>query len=343
MLHVHGIGHAHPPGEISNAFLEDLDIGTTNTWILERTGIRTRRTVLDRDYIRATRNQDTREAASASTHTNAELGNFAAELALARAGLDKTDIGMVIGGGSMPNYASPAEGCIVAAELGIDVPAFDLRSACTSFGAQLHFTSLLDRETVPEFLLLVQMESCTTTVDYRDRRSAVLWGDGAAAAVVSRTAPGFATISDSRIESRPSAYQKVTVPWAGHFDQEGQTVQSFAIKTSTRVFRSLERARSGERPYFVGHQANLLMLENVCRVCDVPDDRHLSNVAHFGNTASVGAPSVLSENWDRFAKGDRVAVVGVGAGLTWAGAWMNFSRATALSEAVSIPKEASVG
>ncbi len=358
MLHLHGIGHFHPENEITNEFLCDLDIGTSAEWILERTGIRSRRTVLPLDYIRATRNRDVRAASEAAVYSNADLGARAAEIAMARAGVDRRDIGLVIAGGSVPDSATPAEACNIAAELDIEAPAFDLRSACTSFGCALHFLSLLNvpgasssngaspaaltgsplsqSSSMPvasrkPYVLVVEPETVTRVVDYDDRRAAVLWGDCAVAAVLSPTEPGRAAIVHSSIASDPKGHRKVVVPWAGHFDQEGKTVQAFAIRKTARTLNGLKDRFSGPRDerrlHFIGHQANLLMLENVCRSCDIDDDRHHTNVARFGNTATAGAPSVLSSQWGRFAPGDHVAIVGVGAGLTWSETMIRFEAA----------------
>jgi 3-oxoacyl-[acyl-carrier-protein] synthase-3 len=129
------------------------------------------------------------------------------------------------------------------------------------------------------------------------------------------------------LDSNPKGYSKVTIPWAGYFFQEGVTVQSFAIKKTVRALRALQQryGKAGDgRMHFIGHQANLLMLQNVCRSCDIPDDRHLSNVANFGNTGTAGAPAVLSGHWEKFGSGDQVAIVGVGAGLTWASMMIGF-------------------
>src|SRR5262249_58732808 len=132
-LYLHGLGDFHPENEITNAFLEELDIGTTDEWILERVGIRSRRTVLPLDYIRQTRNRDLRAAREAEQYSGAQLAARAAEMAIERAGIDRSEIGMVIGGTSMPDHVTPAEGCNVARELGLEVPALDAHSACTSF------------------------------------------------------------------------------------------------------------------------------------------------------------------------------------------------------------------
>ena len=108
-LHLHGVGHFHPGIEITNRFLEELDIGTDDAWIQSRVGIRSRRTVLPLDYIRTTRNREPRAALEAAVYGNAQLARRAAEMALARAGIDSDAIGMVISGTSAADTAAPAE------------------------------------------------------------------------------------------------------------------------------------------------------------------------------------------------------------------------------------------
>ncbi|HEY2734883.1 MAG TPA: hypothetical protein VGI70_12900, partial [Polyangiales bacterium] len=214
-IHLHGLGHSHPANEITNQFLESLDIGTDDSWIMERVGIRSRRTVMALDYIRHTRNSDPRASVEARTVTQAQLGAEAARMAIARAGLQQSDIGMVISGASAPDYVTPAEACVIAAELGIDAPAFDISSACTSFFVPLYLFSLMDPARLPEHVLIVTPDTLTTTVDYRDRSAAVLWGDAATAAVVSTRVPGRAEILGNVLGSNPSAHEKVTVPRQG--------------------------------------------------------------------------------------------------------------------------------
>jgi 3-oxoacyl-[acyl-carrier-protein] synthase III len=325
-LHVHGLGHFHPENQITNAFLESLDIGTSDEWIVERVGIRSRRTVLSLDYIRETRNRDSRGACEASVHSNAEMGARAAEMAIARAGIDKRDIGLVLAGSSAPDTVSPAEACTVASALGLEVPCFDVHSACTSFLAMLYVLSIARPEALPPFVLAVAAEGMTRTVDYTDRSSAVLWGDAAAAAIVSTRSPGRATIVGAALDSSPSGHAKVVVPRAGHFRQEGRTVQTFAIHKTVQCFQSLwNEFHDAERFFhFVGHQANLRMLESVCRQCEIPPTRHHSNVEQYGNTAAAGAPSVISMAWERWSDHDDLALVGVGAGLTWGSGLVRF-------------------
>ncbi len=320
MLFVHGVGHCHPENEISNRFLEDLDIGTTDAWIMERTGIHSRRTVLDLDYISETRNEDVRAAGSAVTCTNSELGRRAALQALERAEITPADIGMVIAGGTAPDMDCPAEACGIAAALDLDVPAVDVRSACTSFGAAVHLLSLMQPLKVPDFVLVVNPETVTRTVNYNDRQTAVLWGDAAAAVVISARLPSRAAIVQSDLVSQPSGHDKVVIPWASYFQQEGRTVQTFAIKRTVRMLKAIQKELGGairERLHFIGHQANALMPENVCRMCEIPKERHHSNVRDFGNTGTAGPITVLSSKWSDFQGGDHVAILGVGGGLTW--------------------------
>lgn len=325
MIYLHGIGHFHPDNIIDNQFLEDLDIGTNNDWIMQRVGIRTRKTVLSLDYIKETRNRDLRAASEASDYSNALTGRLAAEMAIENAGIAKEQIGLLIAGGCSAETLTPAEACTIAAELGLEVNAFDLNSACSSFGAQIHFVGLMNPEALPDFILLVSPENNTRVVDYTDRQTAVLWGDGTSAAVISTRVPARAAVTFHTMTSHPQGWKKVTIPRTGFFGQEGSAVQSFAIKRTVNCYHEIVQRYPGPPPYFIGHQANLTMLKSVCRRCAIAEKRHLFNVDAFGNTGASGAPTVLSQNWQRFKTGDRVALIVVGAGLTWAGMVIEFS------------------
>ncbi len=328
-LQLHGLGHAHPTNEIDNKFLESLDIGTSDDWIMERVGIRSRRTAMDLDYLRETRNADPRGAIEASYVSNAELGASAARMACERAGIALSDVGMVVGGGCAPDTVSPAEACNIAKALDIDVPAFDVNSACTSFFAGVNVLSMMRPEALPPYLLLVAADVMTRTVDYNDRASAVLWGDGACAAVVSTREPGAAEIIDPVFSANPLAADLIVVPRLGHFVQEGRKVQMFAIKKTTGFVKEMQaRFEDPDRSFhFIGHQANLRMLETVSRRCDIPEDRHHFNVDWYGNSGSSSAACVASMNWDKWGPQDDLAMVGVGSGVAWSRYLIRFGRA----------------
>ncbi|MSP63124.1 MAG: ketoacyl-ACP synthase III [Myxococcales bacterium] len=322
-LFLHGAGHFHPENVIDNRFLADLAIDTTEEWIRERVGIERRHTVLPLDYLRQTHNADVRAAQEAALYTNAETGKRAATMALTRAGITAQDIGMVVAGGCCPDRAIPSEACGIAAALGIEAPSFDINSACSSFGAQLHVLSSM--QDLPEYVLVVNPENTTRVVDYRDRSTAVLWGDGTSAAVLSSRLPSRLRVTDTSLASSPAGCDAVTIPRLGHFAQNGSAVQRFAIKTTVACMERLlpaarERsAATGGRLLFIGHQANRLMLESSATRAGIAADRHWHNVTDFGNTGAAGAPTVLSQHWDDLLAGDTVLIVMVGSGLTWTG------------------------
>ena len=327
-LFLHGIGHAHPEPTITNRFLEDLDIGTDNEWIVERVGIRERRTVLPLDYIRSTRNEDVRAAREAATVGNDELGARALRMASERAGVPLDQIGMLLSGSSSPGVVTPAEASFVARELELSVPCFDLNSACSTFVSQLYHLSLMDPARVPEYVAIVAAESLTTAVDYRDRSTAVLFGDGAAAAIVSTRVPSPVRVDGVSVTTDPQGADKVLIPRTGYFHQEGRAVQVFAIRRTREGYEKIAELQSEDEAerqlHFIGHQANLRVLEQVCQRSGIEPAQHHSNVETNGNTGGASAPSVLSMHWEKFTPNDDVALVVVGGGLTWARARIRF-------------------
>lgn len=321
MLYLHGIGHFHPDNVIDNAFLEALDIDTTSEWIVSRVGITSRRTVLPLDYIKRTKNKQPLEAKSAAVYSGAKMAAIAFDLALQRANLKASDIGLVIAGGCSPDYALPATASVVAAEAGIEAECFDVNTACSSFAAQLHLISRMKPEELPDYILVAIPETWTTTVDYSDRTSAVLVGDCAIAAIVSPRIKSAYEISCTTLSSNPKGWDKVQTPFGGHFQQQGRLVQKFAIKKTVALIEEIrDKAKidSGDH-YFIGHQANLVMLDSVCGKTAVAEDKHLYNVDQYGNCGAASAPSVLSQNWQTFQSGDNIIIAVVGAGLTWGG------------------------
>ena len=327
MLHLHALGHFHPGNVIDNAFLEALGIDTNEAWIMERVGIRSRHTVLPLDYIRTTHNRDPRAAIEAATMSNAQTGAMAGRMALERAGLKPSDIGMVLAGSCSPDECIPAEANRVAAELGIDGPALDISSACSSFATQLYFLEAMRPEKLPDYVMLVNPENSTRVVDYSDRSACVLWGDCSSAAIVSPRIPGPWKLTQTYLQGDPSGADKVKVPRFGHFTQQGAEVQKFGVKRGCETFEVLRNAwvqggegRTPDQLTFIGHQANLRMLEAVARRSEVSAERHLFNVDRRGNVGASGAPSVFSENWGSDRLGSAIAMCVVGSGLTWAGA-----------------------
>ncbi len=189
MLYIHGAGHFHPENVIDNDFLESLDIGTSNDWIMDRVGISERRTVLSLDYIKATRNANPAMATEAALYTNAQTGALASRQALRNAGIASSDIGLVIAGSCTPQFSCPAEACTIAAELEIETQSMDINSACSSLAAQLYMLNMMKPEALPDYVLIVNPDNSTPGIDYSDRNTCVLWGDACSALVVSPRIP----------------------------------------------------------------------------------------------------------------------------------------------------------
>lgn len=320
MTYIHGIGHYHPENIIDNAFLEDLDIDTSHQWIVDRVGILQRRTVLPLDYLKATKNQIILEGKEKALMSQADTAKKAIKMALKKANLTKADIGMVIAGGCAPDYSLPANSAVIAECAGIDALCLDINSACSSFAAHMHMVANMG-ENAPDYVLLVQAENWTTTIDYSDRTTAVLIGDATVATIVSNKHPSSFKVTDTTLVSDPAGWAKVKTPTSGYFVQEGQAVQKFAIKKTMQTFKMLEE--KSQKPlkdhYFISHQANLTMLNSVVDKLAIQKDKHLHNIEYYGNCASAGAPSVLSQNFEQFIPGDLITLVVVGAGLTWGG------------------------
>jgi 3-oxoacyl-[acyl-carrier-protein] synthase-3 len=326
-MYLHALGHFHPENVITNAFLEGLDIGTSDAWIMERVGIRARHTVLPLAYIQETKNRDPRQAQEVAMLSNAACGERAARQALSRANITAEQIGLVVSGGCSPDECIPSTGSRVAEAMNLDVPGFDINAACASFCAQLHWLAAMRPEKLPDYVLLVCPENSTRVVDYSDRSACVLWGDASVAAVISPRIPGRYVVSETLFGGDSSGAEKVKVPRMGYFSQQGSQVQTFAVKRASATFCTLRDAFRAANPDatpedlgFIGHQANLRMLEAVQRRCEVADDRHYKNVELRGNTGAAGAPSVLSERWDDASLPRAMALSVVGSGLSWAGA-----------------------
>lgn len=321
MLYIHGMGDVYPDNIISNDFLQELNIGTNPQWILERVGIRERRTLLSLDYIKKTYNKNLLEARQHSQYTAAQLGAQAAKKALAKANIETKDIGMVIAGSSATPYYQPANACVIANELGIQALAFDVNSVCATFAVQMNLLNAFDSASLPDYVLIVISETWTNIFDYSHRETAVLAGDAAIAAVVSKKIKSPFVVTNTFANSDPSGWNKVFAPVGKHFQQDGPGVQKFAIKKNLLMI-DLLREQGNIAPqehYFISHQANLVMLQSVCRLANISEDKHLFNVDQYGNCAAAGAPSVLSQNWDKFIMGDKIILTAVGAGLTWGG------------------------
>ena len=176
---------------------------------------------------------------------------------------------------------TPADACTIAAALGLEVPCFDVNSACTSFLVAMHLLSMMDPEKLPRFVLSVVPEGVTRTVDYTDRTAAVLWGDGdrGGRPLDARARPRPHPRQHARVE--PGRPRQGDVPRSGHFRQEGRTVQTFAIKKTVQLLPSA-CATASQRP---GAGSTSSATRRTCSCsrrsascATSPPERHHSNV-----------------------------------------------------------------
>lgn len=325
MLYINGMGYSHPEIIIDNKFIESLDVGTTEQWILEKIGIETRRTTLPLDYIRQTRNKDPRAAIEVATMTPTEMGVAAARMALQRAGISESDIGLVICNCCTPRQTAPAEASRIAKDLGIVCPCYDVFTACPAFALHIDFLNSFKEEKLPEYVLCVSTANLTQNVNYNDRSDGAIWGDGAAAWVVSPRNKGKLLVDHSFYATDPTRCQSVVVDTCGHFRQDGRAVRDFSVRQTVRLIKQVEESHNLDwsKDKFIGHQANATMLEQITNNRGIPAENHWQNVRFIGNQAGAGAPAVLAMNWDDIRPGQRILVAVVGAGLSWGSVLLN--------------------
>ncbi|MFK7827133.1 MAG: 3-oxoacyl-ACP synthase III family protein [Oligoflexales bacterium] len=322
-----GMGHEHPPYKIDNYFFESLDIDSSAQWVEDRTGISSRYSVLSPELIRKVRFGHVNVAELRKQGLVPGIDSMVEgpwNLALSRSGFSDSAIDLLICGTSIPDYLIPANANVIAAKLNLSCTAFDAQSACSSFVTNLSIAKGLMRDGASNCVGIFNAERYSTCLDFSDRRSCVLFGDGAACALVSKgmTSPGL-EVEDVILHSDPSGFDAVTIPIGGVFKQNGARVQKFAVSKTCEIVDEIMTRNSlsaADIQYFIGHQANFRMLLSASTRLGFTESQHLYNVDTHGNQGAAGAPIVLSSNWERFQLGDRIVLAVVGSGLTWGAA-----------------------
>jgi 3-oxoacyl-[acyl-carrier-protein] synthase III len=321
------MGHYHPENRIDNSFFDELGIGSVSEWIHERTGIKSRRMVITEAQVIAIKEKRLNLEGLRRDQRSVGIDQFAKKCwdhLLTR--WKPTSVDALICGTSVPDFAIPANACAIASTLGLQCPSFDANSACSSFVVNLHLARALIQNGSFHQIAIVNPERYSLRMDYSDKSSCILFGDGCAATIVQSGGRGFEVV-DTMVESDPAGYDLVRIREGDNFWQNGKAVQKFAItKTIDITNKILERNNltAKDLAYFAGHQANLRMVSSAADRLGISEDKHLHNVADLGNQGAAGAPAVLSMNWERFKPGDLVVVSVVGSGLTWASALLKF-------------------
>ena len=314
-----GTGHSYPKGILTNADLEKT-VETSDEWITTRTGIKQRRKAAPGEY------------------TSLFAVN-AARQAIERARLDPSDIDLLLCATVTPDQILPSTGCIIQAELGANnAAAMDVVAACSGFLYGLALANSMIRTGQSRYALVIGAEILSQYVDYTDRQTCVLFGDGAGAAVLGPV-EGNRGILATRIKSDGRYEEQLYSPGGGtrrpptaetlaagdhFFKMKGNELFKVAVRSMTDISREVleEAGKSAEDvKLFIPHQANQRITDAVASKLDVDDKRVYSNIAMHGNTSSASIPIALDECVEsgRINEGDLILLASFGGGATWGG------------------------
>lgn len=312
-----GTGHSYPEGILTNADLAKM-VETSDDWITTRTGIKQRRKAAPNEYTSLFAVRAVRQA-------------------IERARLDPADIDLLLCATVSPDQILPSTGCIIQAEIGAhNAAAMDVVAACSGFLYGVSLADSMIRTGQVRYAAVVGAEVLTQYVDYTDRQTCILFGDGAGAAVLgpvegSRGILGSKIKSDGRYEEqlyspgggtrrRPTAE---TLAAGDHFfKMKGNELFKVAVRSMAEISREvLEQAgvKSEEVSLFIPHQANQRITEAVAGRLDMDMSKVYSNIAVHGNTSAASIPIALDEcvTAGRIKEGDLVMMTSFGGGVTW--------------------------
>jgi 3-oxoacyl-[acyl-carrier-protein] synthase-3 len=305
-----GTGSYLPPRVMTNAeFAARLD--TSDAWIRERTGIVQR-------HI------------AAESQTSSDLALQASRAALAAAGMKAADVDLIIVATSTPDFVFPSTACLLQAKLGVaNSTAFDLQAVCSGFVYALATADNFIRTGTHKSALVVGAEVYSRILDWNDRGTCVLFGDGAGAVVLAAASqPGLhasvlrADGSQADILSVPGNICGGRIVGSPYLQMQGGQVFKFAVKVLDEVARETVAAagmRLEDIDWLIPHQANVRILEATARKLGLPREKLVVTVDHHGNTSAASVPLALDEyvRAGKIRPGHRVMMQGVGGGFTW--------------------------
>ena len=321
-----GLGHHVPEKIITNEYLSTL-MDTSNEWIIERTGIEQRRWV------------------DPAKDTVANMSAKAARMALERAGLSEKDIDFIVFATITPDYFFPGSGVLVGRELGLPgVPALDIRNACSGFIYALSVADQFIKTGMYRTILVIGAEIQSTALDVstRGRNTAVIFGDGAGAAILQPAGkPGILSThlhSDGRYaedlyirdpgSSRPNAErqpEQITDTSTYKVVMNGNQVFKHAIVRFAEVISEALEAnglKKEDLDLLVPHQANLRISQYIREKMELREDQVYNNIMRYGNTTAASIPIAMSEAWaeGKIRENDLICLAAFGSGFTWASA-----------------------
>ncbi|GAA7295260.1 ketoacyl-ACP synthase III [Helicobacter pylori] len=316
----------HVPSErVKNAeFQQFLD--TSDEWIEKRTGIKERRFANDEEK-------------------SSDLGVIAAKQAIERAHLTPQDIDLVVVATLSPDFlAMPSTACVLSAKLGIEnKPAFDISAACTGFIYLLSVAKAYVESGMYENVLIVGAEKTSSVLDFKDRGTCILFGDGAGACVIGRTKRLKESILDVQISANGNFSNYLYTPRTlkpTPFNSKEETLEPFLCMKGNEVFKLAVKTllkdvemileKNALKPedvrLFIPHQANFRIIQAVREHLDFKDEQVVLTVHKYGNTSAASIPMAMCEAYEkgRLKKGDLMLLDAFGGGLTWGSALVYF-------------------
>ncbi len=312
-----GTGSYLPAKVLTNHDLAKM-VDTSDEWIVARTGIRERHVAAENEVA-------------------SDLSLAAAQRAIANSDLAPADIDLIIVATTTPDMVFPSTACILQSKLGIaGCPAFDVQAVCSGFVYAITNANMFIVSGQAKNALIVGAEVYSRILDWTDRTTCVLFGDGAGAVVLSASPePG---VLATKLHADGAYADKLSVPgWvcggktigSPLVQMDGGSVFKFAVRVFDEVAREVLEAANmsvSDVDWFIPHQANIRIMEATARKLKLPLKRLISTVERHGNTSAASIPLALDESVSagRIKRGDNLLLEGVGGGFTWGGVLVRY-------------------
>jgi 3-oxoacyl-[acyl-carrier-protein] synthase-3 len=320
-VRIAGVGYGIPDAVVTNDDLTKL-YETSDEWIYTRTGIKERRVV-------------------SGDQSAIDLGLEAAEKALAKSGIAPSELDLIIAASSAPPQLYPAIACHIQSRLGIetDIPAFDITAACSGLIYGMQVAKGFINSGIYKNILIVATDNNTKYLDWTDRGTSILFGDGAGAMVLTASEDGVDDIVAIDIKAKGSIGELIYKDNVGHncplvepatehdgfIHMNGKEVYKFVVRVLPQYIEDII-AKSGMKAedidYLIPHQANLRIIQAVQERLEYSDEKVITNIKYYGNTSAASVPIALAEGVEKgtVKLGSTAILCGFGAGMTWGGA-----------------------
>ena len=322
------IGAYLPSNRLSNKDLEKM-VDTSDEWIKQRTGIESR-------YL-----------ADADESTS-DLAYEASKIAIERSGLKIDEIDAIICATITPDFfCMPSTACVVADKLGIShITAFDISAACSGFVYALSIAKAFIESGLKKNVLIIGAEKMSSIVDYKDRTTCILFGDGAGAAVIGGSSKKEESVVDIHTSSDGSYQNFLITPGGGskhpcsqkmldeglnYLKMKGNETFKIAVNTLTKDVKNIlekNELSSDDINFFIPHQANLRIIDAVAKKLNFPQEKVVLTVEKYGNTSAASIPMAINDWYEqgKLKSGDLMLLDTFGGGLTWGSALVHFNQ-----------------